>query len=178
MSNETPYSLRCGLTIYPSQERAVDQALKELYARCPAQFILLADQSGQLMTVHGDRGEMDIVSLATLVAADIAASQEIARLSGQYDNYQLVLREGQHSYFFIVECGKYLVLFVQLSHDVPMGWARMNVLHTAASVTEMVALRTDRIEKDLELDFGSPDSLTDLFGDAFDKIWTEKKDEY
>ena len=175
---EGPYSLRCGLTVYPKQDQAIDQALEGLFQRCPAQFILLADQSGQLMTVHGDRGKMDIVGLASLVAADIAASQEIARMSGQYDTCQLVVREGQRAHLFITECGKHLVLFVQISQDVPLGWARMLILQTAAQLAEVVAQQPSDIEKDLRLELGVPETLNDLFGDAFDAVWPERNDEY
>ena len=173
MDTSTPFSLRSGLTIYPSQDKAMDQLLDELARQCPTQFALLVDQSGQMITVHGDRGRANLTGLSSLVAADMAASQEIARMTGQYQNCQLVMREGQESHFFITEAGKHLVLFVQISRDVPLGWARMLILQTARKLIQVISKPPADAEK-MNLSLGAEADLEDLFGDALDEIWTGK----
>lgn len=168
-------NLRVGVTIYPSQDKAIDLALAALQERCPAQFILLADTSGQLVSTQGERGALDLVALSSLIAGDLAASQEIARLTGQYQNCQLVLREGRQSNSFIVEVGRYLVLFVRVSTDVPLGWARLLIQETSAQIAEIMAATpdlADEMSREAGIEDISKAGFSDAVGDALDSLWT------
>ncbi|MBN1666771.1 MAG: hypothetical protein JW862_06770 [Anaerolineales bacterium] len=168
-SYDHPISLRSGTDIFPVHETALEKLLNELLEHCPAAFILLADVSGQVIMVEGQRGGMDLVALASLVAGDLAASQEIARLSGEYQSYQLILREGQKYNTFISEAGKHLLLFVQVSCQVPLGWARLLIQETARQASEVMNTPVEIVDKlDLGLD---KEGLSDLFGNALDAMW-------
>ncbi|MDQ6963699.1 MAG: hypothetical protein Q9M13_02125, partial [Mariprofundales bacterium] len=124
--------LRSGLTIYPSQDRAIDRLLAALVQKVPARFALLADVSGQVISARGDRHSvLEPVALGSLIAGDLAASHEIARLLGEYQSYQMILREGLTAHTFILEAGAYMVLLVQVSSEVPLGWARMVIREAA-----------------------------------------------
>lgn len=170
---ESSYSLRSGLTIFPSQQEALDQVLTELAQKLPARFLLLADVTGQIISVRGEQHQIDIVALGSLVAGDLAASQEIARLTGQYESQQMVLREGQNVHTFITEAGHHLALFAQVSNDTPLGWARMLIKKVAGQLADIAATppKTDETQQlNLELDQAE---LPDLFSDALDEMWQE-----
>lgn len=113
------YSLRSGLTIYPSQDKLISQTLVELKQKLPAHLIVLVDVTGQVVSAQGEQQNVDLVSLGSLIAGDLAASQEIARLTGQYQDNQMVLREGQNFHTFIIEAGMHLALLVQVPDSVP-----------------------------------------------------------
>jgi hypothetical protein len=109
------------------------------------------------------------VALGSLVAGDLAASQEIARLTDQYENYQLILREGPKANTFICEAGSHLVLFVRVDKEVPIGWARLLIHETSRQLAEVVAAPPAEVAKlDLGLD---DDKLSAMFGDGLDSIW-------
>lgn len=162
-------NIRVGLTIYPSQDKAIEQALVQLKDRCPAQFILLADSSGQLISIQGERGSLDVVALSALVAGDVAASHEIAIMTNQLDNYQLVLREGKKSSSFTCEAGKYLVLFVQIPGDTPLGWARILIKETAEKIAEIVDRPPD--PEDLLSQGLDGIKFDDSVDNAMDSLW-------
>jgi predicted regulator of Ras-like GTPase activity (Roadblock/LC7/MglB family) len=167
---EETLNLRVGVTIYPAQDKAIGQVLAELKERCPAQFILLADTSGQLVSIQGEHSTIDIVGLSALIAGDMAASHEIAVMTGQYQSYQLILREGKQVSTFVAEAGKHLFLFVQVSAQVPLGWARLLIRETGRQIGEIVETAPEVTEK---LDLGLNDEkLIDAFGDAMDSLWT------
>ena len=128
-----------GLSLTPSQDQAVNRLLSELMEKCPAQFILLAERSGHLISVQGDKGKTDLNALGALVAGDLAASQEIAHLTGQYQHAQLVLREGPEATSFISEVGNHMVLFMRIHKEVPIGWARLIILEASRLLSEVVA---------------------------------------
>jgi predicted regulator of Ras-like GTPase activity (Roadblock/LC7/MglB family) len=164
-------NLRIGVSIYPSQDKAIDKVLGDLLERCPAQFILVTDTSGLIVSAKGERGAIDVVALGSLIAGDLAASQEIARITGQYQNYQFVMREGTKVTTLISEAGRYLVLFVQISADVPMGWARILIREASRQLSEIMEQPPDNTEN---LDLGLDDEkLANLIGDSFDAMWTD-----
>lgn len=165
------YTLRSGITIYPDQDRKIIDLLSRLSQKLPAQFLLLTDVTGQVILSQGEQKSVDLISLGSLVAGDLAASQEIARLTGEYQDYQLVLREGSTSHTFIAEAGHYLALLAQVSHEVPLGWARVLLQKTARELANVLAASTaSPAPPPPEL---VQDDLPDLFGEALNDVWKE-----
>ena len=160
--------LPSGVTLHPSQDAAIDRLLTDLLQRCPARFLLLAEASGQLLSALGKRSTTDLVALGSLVAGDLAASQEIARLTEQSQNYHLIVREAPETNTFIAEAGTHLVLFVQVSKDVPLGWARLLIHETSCQLAEIITARPEDVGK---LDLGlSEEKINSLVGDGLDSI--------
>lgn len=162
-------NLRCGITIYPAQDKEIDRVLSDLVQKIPAVFVMLTDVTGQIISVRGERGRIDIIALSSLVAGDLAASQEIARLTGEYQTYQMVVREGQRVNSFICEAGRYLVMFVQVSAEVPMGWARL-LINAAGRKLDIILHTPVEVEARPKLEIKSDENLPDLFDDAFDDL--------
>ncbi len=175
-----PARLRSGLILYPSQNHAIDVALSELIEQLPARYVLLTDVSGQVIISRGHHTGLDPVPLASLVAGDLAANQEIARLLGEYRPSQLTLREGDTAHTFTVEAGAYLALLVQIDSHVPLGWARIMVLQCAQKLAQIVetpppetqhrSSTSDSAEHRL---LTGGDDLSDLFGNALDELWNQ-----
>ncbi len=164
------YELRSGITIFPSHDKAIDQVISTLSLKIPARFILLTTVTGQVITAAGDRGQVDLVALGSLIAGDLAASQEIARITGEYHDYQTILREGENTHAFISEVGQRLILFVQIPNDVPLGWARLLIQEAARKLEEVLNTQPEALES---LDLGSEqEKLPDLFSSALDELWS------
>jgi predicted regulator of Ras-like GTPase activity (Roadblock/LC7/MglB family) len=150
----------------------MEQLLTRLGQEIPAHFLLLTDVTGQIVSARGGQGQTDLVALGSLVAGDLAASQEIARLTGQYDTCQIILRQGQAMHTFIAEAGEYLALLIQVSADTPLGWARLLIQEAARRLANIAAApaETARLEPVFAVD---QNSLPDLFSEALDEIWKE-----
>lgn len=168
------YQLRCGVAVHTEQHTAFEQLLTEALNQIPANFVFLADVAGQIVMAKGDHEQVNLVMLGSLVAGDLAASQEIARLTGQFQDYQIVLREGANVNTFIIEAGQYLVLLVQVDHDVPLGWARMVVKRIGQSLGQVMEGAETAVTEQPSFTFDDSDSeLSDLFGEALDDLWGE-----
>jgi predicted regulator of Ras-like GTPase activity (Roadblock/LC7/MglB family) len=155
-----PMNLRSGLTISLPQSQAIEQVLNDLLEKCPAQFILLVELSGQLICVQGQKGKTDLVALGALIAGDLAASQEIARITDQYQHTQLILREGPKTTTFISEAGQHMALYMRISKEVPIA---------SRVLAEVLATPARDLEK---LDLGlSEEKLNTLIEDGLDSIW-------
>lgn len=180
-SKRDAYQLRSGIQIYPAQEEAINEQMAELLEKIPARFLLLTDVAGQVVCSKGEHAQVNLVALSSLVAGDLAASQEIARLTGEYQDYQIILREGQTSHIFICEAGPYLALLAQVTNDAPLGWARMMIqqgVQKLAAEMEKEPQEEFDLGAELTLDMdddmdANEDALSDLFGQALDELWTE-----
>ncbi|HIE55129.1 MAG TPA: hypothetical protein EYP90_08120 [Chromatiaceae bacterium] len=174
------YQLRSGLFILPEHDQKFNRLLSDLLRDLPAKFIMLVDITGQVILAKGEHKDTNLVMLGSLIAGDLAASREIARLTGEYQDYQIILREGQHSHSFIVEAGNYLILLIQVDNEVLLGWARMLIIKTAQQLANVVtqttlsAAEVADMEHEIALSLDkSEESLVDLFGDALDEMWGE-----
>lgn len=166
-------TLRSGLTIFPEHHQAIEVLLANLVQKIPARFALLSDVSGQLISSRGDTGRINLVALGSLVAGDLAASQEIARLIGDYQEHQMILREGQTAYTFIAAAGHYMVLLVQVSAESPLGWARMLTQEATRRLAEIIERTPDDGLPAVPETVLAEDNLSDLFNDALDELWLE-----
>lgn len=125
------------LNISTEQDRGISDALNKLKKQAPARLVLLADRNGQ--TIYNSENNQGQVELAALLAGDLAASEEMARLMHSQEDQLLILREGQNQHSYVAKVGGYLVLFVQLSGDVPLGWSRLIVQEAVQEILEIFA---------------------------------------
>jgi predicted regulator of Ras-like GTPase activity (Roadblock/LC7/MglB family) len=170
LAARNPSDFPVDVILYPGHDKAFRCALEELAQKCPAQFLLLAGVSGQPIACEGERGETNLTALGALLAGDLAASQEIARIIDQYQSYQMILREGRQSTIFLSEAGPYMILFARVDREVPLGWARMLILETCRQLAEIAASRPDELPG---LDLGlHEERFAALIGDKLDSIWS------
>lgn len=162
-------NLRSGVIMYPSHQKALEQQLDELLERTPAYFLMLTDITGQVVSARGERANISLAALGSLVAGDMAASREIARLSGAYEDCQLILREGKKLTTFICEAGDSLVLLVQVTPEIPLGWARMVIRDAAKAIDVIIATPPEAGEKMPRLDIKNM-QLGDFISDALNEL--------
>lgn len=164
------YNLRSGITLYPAHQQQIDDILQSVMVKTPGHFALLTDVTGQVISAKGQTADKNLVALGSLIAGDLASSHEIARLTGEYQDYQIVMREGQGKHLFMLEAGPYFALLVQIGHEVPMGWAKMLILQAAEKLAKVMDIELD--ETPSLFDDESED-LSGMFDDALDDIWLE-----
>ncbi len=171
IGGNTKINLRGGLTLSVVQITRIQESLNRLLEFVPARFMLLVDTSGQLVTTAGDKGVIDPSILGSLIAADLAASQEIARLTGEFQDYQMILREGDRTNIIISEAGKNLALLVIFSRETPLGWARKLIQNSAKEIGSVAIQPVEFVHEE---QIAPPEgNLPELFTDALDQIWKD-----
>ncbi len=170
--------LRGNLILYPLQLDAIGRLLDTLIEKLPAHLVFLTEVSGQMIAFRaaGGRSEetIDPHALGALIAGDLAASREIARLTGAYEDCQLVLRQGQQRNTLIAEVGERLALLVQTNSQTPLGWARMLTLDTARQLAHLIDTplpQADPPDSDL-----NANDFANQLNDSLDSIWIEEPD--
>ena len=173
--NETNWiKLRSGFSLSVNQISSIESDLRDLFNMIPAKYILLVDTSGQLVTSVGEKGNIDSAVMGSLIAADLAASQEIAILTEEYQDYQMVLREGKKTHIIITEAGKELILLVLFSKETPLGWARKLIQKSSAKISEITMIQTP-VEplSSQKVESSTSEDLPELFNNALDQIWKD-----
>jgi len=168
---ENMFHYRSGLTIYPSQAQDIEKVLGELLEQAAAQSILLADTSGELIASRGEINNHNRAMLGSLIASDLAVSHEISHLTGEYDDFQMILREGKASHVFITGAGPKLVLFAQIAEKVPLGWARLALKQAAQLLHKIIQAGPDE-KIDIAIDL-SRQEIENQLGVSLDSIWKE-----
>lgn len=92
-----------------------------------AHTVLLVDQAGNIITSCGNsRLLQDYTSLAALTAANIAATNQIARLIGE-DEFSLLFHKGKKDSIHFARIGDDFILVTIFEDDVSLGIIRLKV---------------------------------------------------
>lgn len=158
-----------GAPLQASQVESIRQILSRLVAHCPAQRALVAESAGQVIASGGTEYFANPEGLAALIAGYMAAGQAIMYMTEPMTIDQLILREGQDTYTFLYEAGQHLILFVQVSKEVPLGWARLNVQDAGQQLANAIA--NPQEVADLEEFDWKPVDLSGEVDDALNSLW-------
>src|SRR6476620_9741152 len=102
---ETPFILQ------EQQFQRLKNVLARLGVECVARAVFLIDRDGQPIAFHGDIGDMDTTSFASLAAGNVAATSSMAKLIGE-DVFPSVVHEGEHESIYISIIGRSLLVVV------------------------------------------------------------------
>ena len=161
-----------GLVLTPLQEKALEAVLVQLAAKSSAALALLATRTGHYIGSRGSRRDLDTAGLASLVAADLAASTQITDLVDATEAHTMILREGERYSMLIAEAGASMVLLVVASRDVPLGWIRMLVQGAAHRMAEITRPAPGRPVPSMASVMPGGE-FANLVGQAIDDLWTD-----
>jgi len=89
--------------------------IKALLARlrldAAARLVVLVAKDGQQIAVHGEQGDLDTTSLASLVAGNVAATGGMAKLIGE-NEFPTLSHEGERESIHISLIGRVLLVVV------------------------------------------------------------------
>jgi len=102
---ETPFILQ------EYQFQKLKTILQRLCVECAARVVFLIDRDGPPIAFHGEIGDMDTTSFASLAAGNVAATSSMAKLIGE-DTFPSVFHEGERESIFISIIGRALLVVV------------------------------------------------------------------
>ncbi|MRS02200.1 hypothetical protein EG832_03070 [bacterium] len=160
-----------GMSIIPSQEELIDNILSSQLEKSQARLILLIDTSGQVISFHGERGSIDLVALGALTASDLAASEEIARISNLYQENQMVIRQGSKMNTIVYDVNHNLILLYIVPATVPLGWVCYLVRESSAQIKDALSKIQNNAES--RMFESSTENLHELINNALDQVWKD-----
>ncbi len=104
-----------------NQINALERALATLRADANAQSTLLIEGNGHVICAKGILRNVDVPSLAALVAGSATANSSISTIIGEEDPFKLSFHEGRKSGLYSAYLGPGLFLVVIFGMEVPSG---------------------------------------------------------
>ena len=89
----------------------IKAVLARLRLDSSARLVVLVDKDGQQIAVHGELGELDTTSLASLAAGNVAATGGMAKLIGERE-FPTLSHEGERESIHISVIGRVLLVVV------------------------------------------------------------------
>ena len=99
------------IVLRESRYHHIKAMLARLRLDASARIVVLVDKDGQQIAVHGELGDLDTTSLASLAAGNVAATGGMAKLIGE-NEFPTLSHEGEKESIHISVIGRVLLLVV------------------------------------------------------------------
>src|ERR1700687_3512507 len=130
----------------------IKAVLARLRLEAAARVVVLVEKDGQQLAVHGDLGDLDTTSLASLAAGNVAATGGMAKLIGE-EEVPTLSHEGERESIHISVIGRVLLVVV-FDDRSSLGLVKLR----SKQISQELAMAFAEIERDSELAAGA-DSL-------------------
>lgn len=97
--------------LHEQQFQQINAVLSRLSVDAASRVVFLVDKDGQQIAVHGDVGDIDTTSLASLAAGNVAATGGMAQLIGEKE-FPTLSHEGERESIHICVIGRMLLVVV------------------------------------------------------------------
>ena len=118
--------IKADWTIYEEDYWAITSVLKELIDNSNSQSVLLIDKTGQLIASVGMEPEFDLMSFASLCAADFEANAQLAQLIGEKD-FSTLYHQGSDESMYLSRVAQSIILVVLFNKRTTLGLVRLRV---------------------------------------------------
>src|SRR2546426_12359291 len=99
------------ILIHEQRYHQIKAVLARLRLDSSARLVVLVDKDGQQIAVHGELGELDTTSLASLVAGNVAGTGGMAKLIGER-KFPTLSHESERERIHISVIGRRLLVVV------------------------------------------------------------------
>lgn len=110
-----------------------------------ARLVALVDKDGQQIAVHGELGDLDTTSLASLAAGNVAATGGMAKLIGERE-FPTLSHEGEHESIHISVVGRVLLLVV-FDERSSLGLVKLR----SRQIAQEIAMAFAEVERESQL---------------------------
>jgi len=124
------------LDLHNPEHVRIKAILTKILKELRAELVLLINHSGQTIAHAGLAEDIDLVALASLAAANVAATEGLARLLGE-NEFSIVFHQGKQRSLHISDLSKRFSLVLVLSGTVSLGLARWKVKLATAMLDEV-----------------------------------------
>src|SRR5215208_3695585 len=135
------------------QYHQIKAVLAKLRLDSSARVAFLVDKDGQQIAVHGDVGNLDTTSLASLAAGNVAATSGMAQLIGEKE-FPTLSHEGERESIYISVIGR-MLLVVVFDDRSSLGLVKLRVKQASRDLSslfdELERLNAERRDREESL---------------------------
>ncbi len=153
------------LIFYENDIREINDILQNFLEASKAKAAILIDIDGHLVTRRGDTQNIDITSVAALVAGSFASTKQVAGLLGEPE-FSVLFHQGKHESIHISLIAERTMLVILFNDNTTIGMVRLYANEVARKIEEVLERQTAS-EPELSVDLAgeAKDKLEDLFSE-------------
>src|ERR1044071_83537 len=145
--------------------------IKPLVARLPlhaaAPLVVLVEKDGQQIAVHGELGELDTTSLASLVAGNVAATGGMAKVIGEKE-FPTLSHEGDKESIHISVIGRVLLVVV-FDQRSSLGLVKLR----SKQISQELAATFSEIERESQASDNSNLPFSEITDEEIDSLFVQ-----
>ena len=153
--------------MYPEEQQQISMLCQRLQRDANAKAILLIGRDGQPIAEAGEVGEIDVTSLSSLTAGNVAATGGISKILREKD-FTSQFHEGEKVHVHITLVGGRAILLVLFDERSSLGLVRLRV---KKSSDEMARLFDQVAKKALAK--SQPSILTEITDSDIDNLFND-----
>ena len=159
-------------TIYEEDYWAINSVLKELLKNSNSQSILLIDKTGQMIASVGIEPEFDLMSFASLCAADFEANSQLAQLIGEKD-FSTLYHQGSDESMYLAKVASHIILVVLFNKRTTLGLVRLRVKKAVEGLSTVLSGLFDKLRYENEDLNEFDEEFTEELNKEIDSLFTD-----
>ena len=133
-------------SMHEEEHQEISELCGALQRSANARAVMLVDRNGQFITSHGEVEHLDLTSLASLTAGNMAATSGLARLMGEKE-FPNIFHEGEKDHLHLSIVGQRAILVVMFDRRSSLGLVRLRVKQTTVLLNGVFEAMQTRSEK-------------------------------
>jgi len=165
------------LLLQDSEYQKLQTILSKIQKDLRAALVLLMDRAGHEIASDGNSLNTDLTALASLAAANLAATEELARMVGETE-FSIIYHQGRHRSIHISDVVRKYSLVLVFDDSVSMGMVRWKVRRATALLAEVFeGVQENRLSRSLPgAEPSTPPHFTDAEIDRLIRHFSQKAD--
>jgi predicted regulator of Ras-like GTPase activity (Roadblock/LC7/MglB family) len=161
------------LIIYPEEFAEIRNILAQLAIEVRAKLVFLVDRNGQPIASHGESEAIDTMSLSSLAAGNVAATEGLAKLLGERE-FSVLFHEGERDNIHFSIVAHRAILVVIFDHRTPVGLVRLRVRKSSAQFEGVFERIMAKLERDKPIS-GTTEGLLfpEITDEDIDRLFSE-----
>jgi predicted regulator of Ras-like GTPase activity (Roadblock/LC7/MglB family) len=125
--------------MFPEEQQAIQSVCQRLHRDANAKAVLLIGKDGQPLAEAGDVAELDVTSLSSLTAGNVAATGGISKILREKD-FTSQFHEGEKTHVHITLVANRAILLVLFDERSSLGLVRLRVRRASEEMTKLFDL--------------------------------------
>ena len=156
------------LVFYEDLVRDVNRVLREFLKLSGAKCTFLIDLEGHMVTRQGSTNDLDMDTIAALVAGSFAATKEMARILGE-EEFSVLFHQGKRDNIQLSLVGDRTLLTVIFDDSTTVGMVRLYATEATKKLNKLFA--EIALRKDAPAGEGLDEDYTDQAKSALDDVF-------
>ncbi|MBK7993646.1 MAG: roadblock/LC7 domain-containing protein [Blastocatellia bacterium] len=160
------------VVMYEAEYQQIKSVIAKLCDDANAKMVFLVDKNGQQIASHGEIGNIDTTSLASLTAGNVAATDGLARLIGEKE-FPVLSHEGEKDNIHISIVAQRVILVVIFDERSSLGLVRLRVKRASNELTDVFESIVRKVEQQKEQGVELDSPFAEITDEDIDNLFRE-----